>query len=455
MINEPCLWSAHEQARAIRAGELKSRELLERYIERIESIDQKLNAVVTRDFESARRAADTADKAVATGGQLGILHGLPATIKDAIETKGLRSTGGAIELTDHIPSEDAPVVQAVKSAGAYVFGKTNLPRFSADLQANNEIFGRTNNPWNLEYGPGGSSGGAAAAVAAGLTSFDIGTDVGGSIRFPASFCGVFGHKPSFGIVPATGYLDSANSLRPEIDSNVIGPIARSAEDLDMLLSAITSKKRPLVADLDEPVVDAKKLRVAAWLDDAAASVNAEVLEVLTKAVDALESEARIVTDRSARPDFDLHWASELTKMLLLSAHAGTEDELKHHEWLEMNRERLKLRNAWSTFFERYDIVLMPVCVVPPFEHLDEDTKTGKPLVVNGEKKDYFEALRWTTPVGQAYLPSTVAPIGLGKSGLPIGIQVVGRFGADRNTIRFAGLVSSVCDGYQHPPIAIV
>lgn len=450
MRDDICFWPAYRQIAAIRDRTIGSRELLERYIARIETHDRQINSVVTRDFDNARRAADQADAAIAQGRNLGALHGLPITIKDAIETKGIRSTGGAVELSDHIPDCDAPVVAALKNAGAYIMGKTNLPRWSADMQAYNEIFGRTNNPWNLKVGPGGSSGGAAAAVSAGLTSFDIGTDIGGSIRFPAAFCGVFGHKPSFGIVPSSGYLDSPESVRPELDANVIGPIARSAEDLDILLTVLLHWERPLVADLEEVDGDMGSLRVAAWLTDAAAPVDADVFEVISRAVDVLSSVGHTTVDRTARPTFDLRKASDLTRTLLMAALASSNVELSHGDWHEANRERLKLRMAWAEFFAEYDIILMPVCVVPPFPHL-ADPKGDKPLMVNGKPTEYLEALRWTTTVGQAYLPSTVAPVGLSSRGLPIGIQVVGRYGADRTTIRFAGFLSELCGGYQPPP----
>ena len=175
---------AHVQARAIREGKTSSRALLELFIDRIESLDGDINAVVTRDFDAARRAADQADAVLARGDPIGPLHGLPITIKDALETQGLRSTGGADDLKDYVPTRDAPVVRKLKDAGAIVIGKTNLPEWSGDAQAYNRLFGTTRNPWNLERGPGGSSGGAAAAVATGMTAFEIGTDIGGSIRFP-------------------------------------------------------------------------------------------------------------------------------------------------------------------------------------------------------------------------------------------------------------------------------
>ena len=195
--------SATELAAGIRAKEWSSRELLELYLDRIDRLDGPVNAVVTLDADRARGAADAADAALARGDDLGPLHGLPVTIKDAIETEGIRSTGGARELLDHVPTVDAPAVARLKDAGAIVFGKTNLPRWSADFQTYNEIFGVTNNPWDLSRTTGGSSGGAAAAVAAGFTSFELGTDIGGSVRIPSHCCGTFGLKPSFGVISAT------------------------------------------------------------------------------------------------------------------------------------------------------------------------------------------------------------------------------------------------------------
>ncbi|HIC34943.1 MAG TPA: hypothetical protein EYO78_09055, partial [Gammaproteobacteria bacterium] len=224
ITEEVAFWSTTRQVEAIREGEISCRELLELLIARIEKINPDLNAVITFDLEGARRLADEADAKLKDGEPTGPLHGIPVTIKDALETKGLRTTGGASELHNNIPSKDAAVVAAIKEAGAIVFGKTNLPQWSGDFQAFNEMFGTTVNPWDSERVPGGSSGGAAAAVAAGLSSFEIGTDIGGSIRFPASFCGVFGHKPSWGVVPSTGYLDHEAGGTIEADVNVHGPI---------------------------------------------------------------------------------------------------------------------------------------------------------------------------------------------------------------------------------------
>ena len=456
MSDEPSLWSASRQAKAIRTGEMSSRDLLESIVARIERINPSLNAVVTKDFDKARAAADAADETLARGDEVGPLHGLLVTIKDALQTEGIRSTGGAAELMQNIPARDAPTVRAVKDAGAIVIGKTNLPRWSGDIQAFNEMFGTTVNPWNADRVPGGSSGGAAAAVATGLTAFEIGTDIGGSIRFPSAFCGVFGHKPSFGIVPSTGYIDHEKGGTSEADINVIGPIARSAEDLELLLGIMQRTERPLVADL-APAPDPKTLHVAAWLDDPFCPIDKEVLEVITAATDALQASG-IAVDRSARPDIDPATATGLGMWLVGAAIAQSSEpdssnDATHREWLDAHITREAIRDRWSEFFARFDAVLMPVAFVPPFPHNQEGTFATRTLTCNGEVRPYADVVRWTILTGMAYLPVTVPPIGLGSSGLPIGIQVVGPYGADLTTIRLAAHLAKLCGGYQPPPMA--
>ncbi|HEV7761066.1 MAG TPA: amidase family protein, partial [Acidimicrobiales bacterium] len=218
--DDTATWTATQLAAAIRAKDIASRELLDLYLDRIDRLDTTVRAVVTLDADRARDAATAADEATARGDALGPLHGLPVTIKDAIETEGIRSTGGAVELIDHVPTRDAPAVARLKDAGAVVFGKTNLPRWSGDLQSYNEMFGTTSNPWDPERVPGGSSGGAGAAVAAGFTSFEVGTDIAGSVRIPSHFCGVFGLKPSYGLIPQRGYLDHVGGGTTDADINV-------------------------------------------------------------------------------------------------------------------------------------------------------------------------------------------------------------------------------------------
>jgi amidase len=464
--DEVALWSTSRQAEAIRNGEITSRELLDLLADRIERINPKLNAVVTLDLERAREAADAADRMLAEGKLMGPLHGIPITIKDALEVAGVRSTGGATELRNNIPNRDAPVVRALREAGAIVFGKTNLPRWSGDIQSFNEIFGTTVNPWNAERVPGGSSGGAAVAVSAGLTSFELGTDIGGSIRFPSSFCGVFGHKPSWGVVPASGYLDHEAGGTTEADINVLGPIARSAEDLELLLGILLRKEGPIVASLAPPPADVKSLRVAAWLDDPFCPVDAKVSAVMNAAVDKLEATG-IPVDRSARPKIDPAQAAGLGLWLVSAAMAqsmppealedsGLETGLagvSHREWLDRHAEREAIRAEWAVFFERYDVILMPVSFVPPFPHNQEGEFVSRKLVCNGEERGYIDVILWTILTGMAYLPASVPPIGFDEDGLPISFQVVGPYGGDYTTIRLAGFIAEQCGGYKAPPIA--
>ena len=453
-MDDVALWSATEQARAIKQGDLKSRDLLEVFISRIDRINPTVNAVVTTDFESARNAADAADVAVAEGRDLGALHGLPVTIKDALETNGMRSTGGATELAHNVPNRDAPVVGAVKNEGAIVFGKTNLPRWSGDIQSFNDIFGTTTNPWDADRVPGGSSGGAAAAVSCGLTAFEIGTDIGGSIRFPAAFNGIFGHKPSFGIVPSTGYLDHVAGGTTEADVNVIGPLTRSADDLTLLMRILSRKSPTWTADLGSPPDAPKHMRVAAWLDDDFCEVDAEVLAVLDAVVARMEADGMSV-DRSARPDLDAARAAKLGGMLVSSATSrpGDTDGPSHREWCDWDVEREELRTAWASFFGNFDAVVMPVGFVPPFPHIHEGDFASRTLECNGQKRPYLDVIAWTLLTGMAYLPSSVPPVGLTPGGLPVGMQVVGPYGSDLSTIALAGHIASLGDGFVAPPIA--
>jgi len=460
---EVAFWSTVQQAQGIRDGEFTSRELLELFIKRSEAINPQLNAVVTTDLEGARAAADAADAKIASGETVGPLHGIPITVKDALETKGIRSTGGATELHNHVPERDAPVVKAVKDAGAIVFGKSNLPRWSGDIQAYNEMFGTTVNPWNADRVPGGSSGGAAAAVSAGLTSFEIGTDIGGSIRFPASFCGTFGHKPSFGVVPSTGYIDHEFGGTTEADVNVIGPIARSAEDLELLLELMLRKDGPLVASLAEPPADIASLKVAAWLDDPFCPVDSKVRPVLESAVNNLEATG-ISVNRTARPDIDPEEAFSLgmwlvTSAMLQSMPAETLDDLDdegaspqttHREWLDNHTRREGIRSKWAEFFGHYDAIIMPISPVPPFPHNHEGNFANRTLLSDGKERPYLDLVRWTILTGMAYLPSTTPPIGLDTDGLPVSFQVVGPYGGDYTTIRLARFIAEHSSGYQRP-----
>ena len=307
---DPALWTTSQQVAAIRRRELGSVELLDAQLARIERLDSEVNAVCTLSVESCPPSCDCRRRGAAHGEFSGALHGIPITVKDAIATAGIRTTGGSPQLLDNVPPHDAEAVAAVKREGAIVFGKTNLPLWSGDLQTFNEMFGTTNNPWDLSRVPGGSSGGAAAAVACGMTSFEIGTDIGGSVRVPSAFCGVFGHKPSFGVIPTLGYIDEPDGGVTESDINVFGPIARGADDLAMLFGVLAgpSADRSLGWHLDLPpadVADLRSLRVAAWFDEPSIPMDAEMIAILDGVGDRLV-EAGVSVDRQRSPAARLH-----------------------------------------------------------------------------------------------------------------------------------------------------
>lgn len=461
--SDPALWTTTEQAAAIRTRKLSCVELLDAQLARIEHLDPLINAVCTLSVEEARERAVAADAAAAHGTFWGPLHGLPITVKDAIATSGIRSTGGSPQLLDHVPAEDAPAVARAKAAGAIVFGKTNLPLWSGDLQTFNEMFGTTNNPWDTTRTPGGSSGGAAAAVACGMTSFEIGTDIGGSVRVPSAFCGVFGHKPSFGVIPTLGYLDEPNGGVTESDINVFGPIARSAADLDLLLGVLAgpTDDRSVAWRLQLPAAgldDLRSLRVAAWFDEPTIPMDAEVRGVLDDVADRMEG-VGVAVDRRARPDIDFTEAWHAGCWLIAAAtHISDGDRRANHtDWLEVDRERARRRLSWARFFTDFDVLLCPVTLMPAFRHLQEGTWADREIVVDGQTVPYGALEAWPALIGSAYLPSTSTPVGRTAEGLPVGVQVVSPYLHDFRSIRAAGLIAeltaSTGGGYVVPPIA--
>ena len=275
-------------AKAIKAKELTSIEVLDFFLQRVAEHNPRLNAVVALDTERARARALAADEAAQSGEDWGPLHGVPLTIKDALCTQGLVTVGGIPEYKDHVPGTNAIGVQKYINAGAIVFGKTNVPFMSADLQSFNEVYGTTNNPWNIERTCGGSSGGAAAAVAAGLTPLELGSDIGGSIRTPSHFNGVFGHKPSYGIVSQRGHLPPGEGIYTETDLAVVGPIGTSASDLeqalDILAAPTPEDSRAYSIQLPAPrTTDPAKLRVAVWADDTLCPVDADIVAAINAA----------------------------------------------------------------------------------------------------------------------------------------------------------------------------
>lgn len=478
------LCSATDLLVKLRSGEVSSVQLVDLYLERIERLNPRVNAVVTLDAEGARTAAREADAKRARGEEVGPLHGLPMTVKDTHETAGMRTTAGATIWSNHIPTEDSVVVGRLRRAGAIIMGKTNVPLMAGDLQSYNDIFGQTNNPWNVERTTGGSSGGAAAAVAMGLTSFEVGSDIGGSIRHPAHWCGVFGHKPSYGIVPQRGHIPPAPGALGAPDLNVIGPLARDARDLTLMLNVIAGPDEPDAAawKLDLPPSRHTKLtdfRVAAWIDDTDCPVDSLVRERMQAAVSALRSHG-VTVDEKARPDFSLASAAQLFLDLLIPimstgypkavvqgleamvAGAAPDDTsdlttmarqvvIKHRNWLGRHERRERQRAGWAKLFEKYDVMLCPVNSKTAIAHDHSEPLFARSIDVNGVRTRYMTLMHWVGLTTLAYLPSTVVPIGRATDGMPVGMQVVAPYLHDRTSIEFVRLAAPLLGGYEVPP----
>ena len=484
MSQELHFMSASALGRMIQRGEISSRELLEHFIARVEFYNPRINAVVAKDVERARKLAQAADEAQAQGKNLGPLHGLPMTIKDAYEVEGIVSTGGAPEWKNHVPGRSATPIERIQAAGGIVFGKTNVPYLSGDLQTYNDVYGTTNNPWNLACGPGGSSGGSAASLAAGLTAVEFGSDIGGSIRTPAHLCGVFGHKPTFGIVPKRGHLGPAPGMLREGDLSVAGPLARSAEDLALMLNVAAGPDWDQADGwkLDLPPArarDPKELRVAVWIDDPFCEIESESAALLKNAAKALE-DAGANVDWNARPDFTL---AEITEAYLILLHsvvganfpatlkekwvaekAKLSPEDKSHAALQMRgatmsyaeralweERQIILRAKWAEFFKSYDVVLSPVLMRPAFPHDQQSNWHARRIDVNGKSREYMDVLTWAGPAVVSYLPASVAPVGITSEGLPVGVQIIGPHMGDHTTIAVAGMLEEILGGFTPPP----
>jgi len=472
--------SAREVAAAIRAGELTSREHLEALLARIDRLDDGLNLVVTRDDEQARRAAEEADRAAGRGRWRGPLHGVAMTIKDSFQTAGLRTTSGASELAEFVPGEDAAAVARLRGAGAVIAGKTNLPLYAADVQSYNALFGQSNNPWDTARTVGGSSGGAAGALAAGFTPLELGSDIGGSIRGPASCCGVTGHKPSFGIVPGRGQIPGPPGTLTEADIAVAGPLARDVADLQLALDVLAGPNEWAAKawSLDLPPPRHRNLadyRVAVWFDEPAAPVDEPVRGLLGAAAGAL-ADAGARVDHDARPAFTFDKAATVFNQLLNAALAGgfSRDEVealaakaaqagegralaarytsqRHREWLSANERRLQLRARWHEFFRDYDAVLAPVLPTTAIPHDHSEPVSRRTIIVNGEERNYQEQFIWMGLAGASFLPATVIPVGIAADGLPVGLQIIGPFLEDRTCLDVADRLYRLLGGFRAPP----
>jgi amidase len=454
--------------------------LLEEHLARIARYSPTLNALVIPNEEQARKQAAKADSAYEHGHWLGPLHGLPLTIKDCIEVAGLRTTAGAKELAENVSTQSAPVAQRVLDAGAVLLGKTNVPPYAGDWQANNPIFGRTNNPWDLTRTPGGSTGGGAAALAAGLTPLEFGSDIGGSIRVPAAFCGLYGHRPSDTAVPRTGHVPGAPLPNPAVLMGVQGPLARSAGDLDLALSIIAG---PIVGEDVAWRLELPAPRHASLADFRVAILpQADWLPVdneIAAALDELAAKLRGLgaTVAEAQPEgYDLRKHDETyTALLNFYIFADLSDEARDlmaegvrgssnpfdqayllgltatgPQLLRLLHRREQERAQFRAFFREWDVLLAPVAISPAFEHTDLPF-SKRTLSINGQTVPYGWMHIYPGVATLIGHPATAFPWGRTAGGLPIGLQAIGPYLEDRTTIGFAALLEKAFGGFTPPP----
>jgi amidase len=443
-------------ATAIRAKRVSATEVLEAHLAQIEKQNPSLNAVVIMDAEQARTRAREADKAMARRKVWGPLHGVPFTLKDAHATAGMRTTTGFPPL-DHVPQEDGTLAVRLKAAGGILIGKTNVPTLLADHQTNNPIFGRTNNPWNVERTPGGSSGGAAAALASGMTPFEIGTDLASSIRLPSHFCGVFGLKPTEHRVSLAGVVpDPYGSPRLVRIMSCIGPMARTVEDLALLYSIIAgpdgrdTEVKPVPVER-VPKTTLKKLRVAFVPTFPGFPVASDIQDSIQEVAKQLDRSGAIV-EEAALPELDFNQellsAGELIRMVV-----GAFESEKHGQpisfpqYLKALHRRDQSIIAWERFFEKCDVLLCPPSMVAAFPHCD----VGSKLRVNGREVDYRMVAAHGVLFNYTGHPAVVLPYKLDRDGLPIGVQIVGKLWDESRLLAIAKAISDVTSEFRRPP----
>ena len=455
--------SAGEQAKAIRDKQISSEELVRACIKRIEGVNPKLNAVVQLPAETALRQAREADKALAKGEIKGPLHGVPFTLKDAIETEGVISTGGTLGRASYVPKEDATVVKRLRAAGGVLLGKTNCPEFGWAWESDNLVYGRTNNPYDLSLSPGGSSGGESAIIAAGGSPLGLGSDAGGSVRFPAHCTGIAGIKPTSGRVPRTGHFPGPGGTLDALWQ--IGPLARSVADLNTLLPIIAGVdwRDPAIVPMplgDATKVDLEALRVAFHTDNGIETATRETIETVKNAARALEASVTAVEE--ARPR-DLEQTYEIYLGLFTAdGGAGLEELLemagtkKVHPLmqraLDLQRSNAKSMAAFSaligqwdafrrsllSFMEEFDVMVCPVCSFPGMAH--------------GSTYDRLSAFSYTMTYNLTGWPAAVVRAGTSPEGLPIGVQIVARPWREDVALAVAAKIERALGGYQRPPL---
>ena len=476
--------SAEELTAALRAGDVTSVELTEAAIAAIERDDPSINAICVPTFDSARAAAHRADQARARGEDRPLL-GIPVTVKESYDIAGLPTTWGMPQYSNYIPTEDALQVSRLKDAGAVLLGKTNVPVMLRDIQSFNDIYGTTNNPWDHSRTSGGSSGGSAAALASGFGALSIGSDLAGSLRTPAHFCGIYAHKPSLGLVPTRGMVaPPAPALPVDLDLAVAGPMARTARDLSLLLDvmagpdplthgaaydiALPPPRHEQLSDFRVLIIEEHPLiatgsavrtgvnRVAEALADAGARVerHSALLPDLTEAA-ALYVQLMLSNAAAGLP-------VDVYEQLRASAAAlGADDRslaaarlrgmvLSHRDWVEVNNRRELHRRSWRQLFAEFDAVVCPITPTAAYPHNHEGDLEERRVDIDGVAYPYFDQLVWAGVATMPGLPATAVPACRSPEGLPVGVQLVGPMYGDRTTLRLAELLEQTIGGFRTP-----
>jgi amidase len=474
--------STKELTAALTARKISALELADHFIARIEALDGALDAVVVRDFERARAAARAADGALARGEHHPLL-GIPIVIKESFDVAGLPTTWGVPAFKDFIAKDDALMVARVRAAGAIILGKTNVPYVLGDWQSFNDIYGTTNNPWDLSRSPGGSSGGSSAALAAGFSPISLGSDIGGSLRVPAHFCGIYAHKPTLNLIPPRGHRVPGTVQRIS-DLAVVGPMARTAADLERLLDltsdpdetragiayrlTLPKARHAALKDFRVLVVDQHPLlptdaRVRAALE--------RLAEQLVKAGAKVARESPLLPDLAASARLYMRllmaalserWPEETYQQAQATVTALSPDDaslpaerwrgavMSHRQWAADDTARIRLQQQWMELFREFDVVLCPPMSTPAFPH-DHTPVPDRTIEIEGKRFSVFDMLTWPEIATTPGLPATAAPIGLTDNGLPIGVQIVGPYLEDRTPLAFAALIEEAFGGFVPPP----
>jgi amidase len=473
--------SALDLGKLLKARKLSAAELLDHCLTQFMRYNTKVNAVVIADLDRSRRAAFEADQRYAKGAPLSPFDGVPMTIKESFDWAGLPSTWGDYKMKDNIPVRDAAVLERMSAAGAVPYGKTNVPYHLTDWQSFNDIYGTTNNPWDESLTPGGSSGGAAAALATGMSALEVGSDIGASIRNPAHYCGVFGHKPTFGVVPYRGHLMPGSAALSDI--TVAGPMARSAKDLTAMMNVLVGSDGIDATAINIELQRSKRktlkdFRVAVKLSSSISEVDEPYVKKITALANALKPSVKQLSFEAA-PSFDDATAyenyilllratsakrltrAEYDKALALAESFDPGDKsylalmnrglsMSHRDWLRQNELRHQMRLLWDDFFENWDVLLCPCAASTAWPHDQKGERHERLISVNGKMVSTIDQRFWAGYSGNFYLPSTVAPIGL-IDGLPCGVQIIARQYGDYESLRFAELIEEMTGGFVPPP----